>query len=240
MEHTFSIGNGHTVVFSQGNLQYNRSNNEFRFALRQYEMLGAVNENLDDQTYDGWMDLFRFDDCKDLSIDGYRLLTIDEWRYILFHRDNAVNLFGFASIQVDEDARINGFIVLPDGSEPEGFKHSYPNVSEGDVPIFVSHATYDKGFDDNIYTLEEYEALEQQGAVFLPAGGVVKVNAEKSQRPDGVYVASVNKYASYWTSSEYMNDNLAYWVTADYKNELLTHAYDKSKGLGVRLAKSVL
>ena len=125
MEHTFSIGNGHTVVFSQGNLQYNRSNNEFRVALRQYEMLGAVNENLDDPTYDGWLDLFRFDDCKDLSIDEYRLLTIDEWRYILFHRDNAVNLFGFASIQVDEGTRINGFIIIPDGTVPEGFKHSY-------------------------------------------------------------------------------------------------------------------
>jgi glycosyltransferase involved in cell wall biosynthesis len=54
----FSINeNGKKVIFSQGNLQYNPAENIWRFAEKQYDMIGADNANIS-PTYNGYIDLF--------------------------------------------------------------------------------------------------------------------------------------------------------------------------------------
>ena len=53
----FSIGDTTTVVFAQGNLQYQASTNTWRFASNQYDVLGVSNEQVD-TLYSGWIDLF--------------------------------------------------------------------------------------------------------------------------------------------------------------------------------------
>ena len=61
----FSIDwNGHQIVFSQGNLQFQASTGTWRFAENQLDIIGSANTNISD-TYSGWIDLFGF------STSGY-------------------------------------------------------------------------------------------------------------------------------------------------------------------------
>lgn len=53
----FSVADGRTVRFSQGNLQYQASTNKWRFATNQYDYIGDNNSNIS-PTYSGWIDLF--------------------------------------------------------------------------------------------------------------------------------------------------------------------------------------
>ena len=53
----FSVGEGKTVTFSPGNLQYHPANDEWRFAQSQLDYIGEANSNISD-TYNGWLDLF--------------------------------------------------------------------------------------------------------------------------------------------------------------------------------------
>ena len=53
----YTIGDGVTVVFAKGNLQYQASSHYWRFANRQYDVIGYDNE-LVDSSYTGWIELF--------------------------------------------------------------------------------------------------------------------------------------------------------------------------------------
>lgn len=54
---SFSIGDGKTITFSKGNLQYQATTATWRFAEEQYTVIGKDNEKIS-ATYDGWIDLF--------------------------------------------------------------------------------------------------------------------------------------------------------------------------------------
>jgi hypothetical protein len=54
---SFSIGDGKTITFSKGNLQYQATTATWRFAEEQYTVVGKDNEKIS-ATYDGWIDLF--------------------------------------------------------------------------------------------------------------------------------------------------------------------------------------
>ena len=55
----FSTNSAGTIAiqFSQGNLQYQASTNTWRFAEKQYDVIGKDNEKIS-ETYNGWIDLF--------------------------------------------------------------------------------------------------------------------------------------------------------------------------------------
>lgn len=53
----FTVASGKTVYFSKGNLQYQASSQDWRFAEHQWDIVGDDNENIS-ATYDGWIDLF--------------------------------------------------------------------------------------------------------------------------------------------------------------------------------------
>lgn len=53
----FSVGEGKTVTFSPGNLQYHPANDEWRFAENQMDCIGDANSTIS-ATYNGWIDLF--------------------------------------------------------------------------------------------------------------------------------------------------------------------------------------
>ena len=53
----FSVARDRQVWFSKGNLQYQASTNTWRFAEKQYNIVGTDNDNVS-STYDGWIDLF--------------------------------------------------------------------------------------------------------------------------------------------------------------------------------------
>ncbi len=53
----FSVSDGHSVLFSPANLQYQATTATWRFATHQYDVVGDNNSHIS-STYDGWIDLF--------------------------------------------------------------------------------------------------------------------------------------------------------------------------------------
>ena len=82
----------------------------------------------------------------------WRTMTIDEWRYLFYYRDNASSLFAFATIE-DQP----GIIVLPD---------NYTNTT-----LNTGKEYFD--WNSNILNAKEWQSYEDIGGVFLPANGSI-------------------------------------------------------------------
>lgn len=176
--HSFSVGDGKYVKFSQGNLQYQPSTDTWRFAEHQYDVYGRSAE--DNIGSSGWIDLFAWGtgddpmfvggynsskddyDCKESFTDWgnnqigndspytWRTLTSDEWNYLLSGRLNSQAFWGLAKVN-----NIKGLIILPDNFEsPKGI---------------AFNSGYKDGYQTNVYTASEWEKMVKAGAIFLPA-----------------------------------------------------------------------
>ena len=103
----------------------------------------------------------------------WRVLTGEEWKYILEERPGYADLRGQAAID-----GIVGYMLLPDDWEaPEG--------------ITFTGGT-DIGYDVNVYTLHQWSAMEAAGAVFLPAA---------CSRKGTEWVLAARDRGAYWSSS---------------------------------------
>jgi hypothetical protein len=172
----FSVAPGQYVQFSPGNLQYSISNNTWRFAPSQIDMIGELNYNYFTGTTPttDWIDLFSWGETQVASLTpsttgyssfyewgnnmsgGWRTLTNDQWNYLMFQRPDATNKFGGATV-----AGVKGLILLPDSwSLPAGC-------------TFTPGFSYPNYYNTNIYSATEADAMQSAGAVFLPAAGVV-------------------------------------------------------------------
>ncbi len=81
----------------------------------------------------------------------WHTMTTEEWTYLFHTRGNANYLRGFASIDGN-----NGYVILPD------------NWTAIATPAFIPSAN---DYTTNVYTIEEWQVLENAGAIFLPAAG---------------------------------------------------------------------
>ena len=179
----FSVANGKQVSFSQGNLQYIHSTNEWRFADEQYLCLGKDNlygEQLAD-TIDmyGWSSdnsaspwgillslnssLFTgtFKDWGNnaIGLDGpnsWRTLEHKEWCYLLFGRLHAESLRAHAMIN-----NVPGILLFPDNWK-------------GVDSISLQYGTV--AYTSNQLSLNQWNTLESSGVVFLPAAGMWRGN----------------------------------------------------------------
>lgn len=188
----FSVAEGRQVQFSQGNLQYQPSTATWRFAEHQYDMIGATNAKIS-ASYTGWIDLFcwgtgsnpassasdyhKYTTYTEWGVNAisnggnqagrWRTLTKDEWVYLLLSRPNAATLCALGKV-----SGVNGLILLPDNWQtPEGASF-VASSRKG----FVKKSTYYKsaqqnGYSHNVYTAEQWSAMESAGAVFMPAVG---------------------------------------------------------------------
>ena len=82
----------------------------------------------------------------------WRTMTIDEWRYLFYYRNNASSLFAFATIENQP-----GIIVLPD---------NYTNTTLNTGKEFFD-------WNSNILNAKEWQSYEDIGGVFLPANGSI-------------------------------------------------------------------
>ena len=173
----FSVSPTKKVYFSPGNLWYHPRSKSWRFADRQYEYRGKINEDIKED-YDGWIDLFCWgtgykplmESYKDEDFapfvdwgvnpignsgfaNEWRTLTKDEWQYLYAERENANKLRGTATIKPSESLDpVNGYIFLPDTwVTPDGVE-------------FSSGAK-------NYYMNQQWRLMEKEGAIFLPAAG---------------------------------------------------------------------
>lgn len=247
----FSVGDTVTVVFSQGNLQYQASTNTWRFAMNQYDIIGTSNEQID-TSYNGWIDLFGW------ATSGYN--------NVLPYMSVDSNLL-YGPIGAD----INGThydwgqynVVSNGGTQPgiwrtmtyEEWKYlfSFRNnagVKRGLAKIEGHTQGNDigglvllpdkwelpegcsfrygiaDGFETNIYSIEQWMRMQGAGAVFLPVAGYRDLRK----------VSLVGEYGCYWTAS-YNDDETAYDLYIQSTGYAISTAA-KSNGHSVRLVQN--
>ena len=245
---SFSVSADKQVTFSPGNLQYHPANDEWRFAENQTDYIGDANSNIA-ADYDGWIDLFgwgtgdaptksstlhsdysTFVDwgTNPIGADApntWRTLSKDEWMYIFYNRPNAQSLFALGSVN-----GVNGTIILPDNwTTPSGVSFVASTTQglswEWDGSFYYN--SNGNNFSHNTYTAEQWQTMEQAGAVFLPASGFRW----------GTDVDYVGYYGYYWSSAG-DDEDYAYRVSFN-SSGLYPQSYSiRNYGQAVRLAKT--
>ena len=209
LEGLFSVGDDTQIYFSRGNLRYTRSTDTWSFATYQYDFVGAANTNgaelADVVDLFGWSTdgnpntkwgistSTNTDDYKGNFVDWgtnvigespantWRTPTGDEWIYIFTRRPNAGALYGVAQV-----AGVNGLILLPDnwtGVSGITFKSGYP-TNNGNFADYQS------------FTLDQWNIMEANGAVFLPQAGMRSGT-------------QVTDYTHYWAATKKSDTNAA-------------------------------
>lgn len=210
----FSVGENRWVVFAQGNLQYNAGTSTFRFAQNQYDIIGDGNSHIA-SGYSGWIDLMGWGTSgyegsypylsttvadygpssgdiatthydwgvhnaieKAGSAGTWRTLTSSEWYYLLNDR-NVTKRFAKVALTIGSTP-VNGLVLFPD---------SY-NFADGLV-CNQTDLGYEGQENSNILTLGQWQLMEAEGAVFLPAAGF----------REGASPSSVGGTGYYWSSS---------------------------------------
>ena len=170
----FSVSDGKQVYFSKGNLRYESS--KWSFFDNQYDYYSSYSADAWDHF--GWStsatdygkntSTTRSDYSGDF-VDwgatmgtGWRMLTSDEWTYLLKTR-SASTVGGtengrYAKAKVNN---VRGVILFPD---------TYTHPDGVTAPTGVN-ATGDTGWNGNSYTDEDWTKMETAGCVFLPAAG---------------------------------------------------------------------
>jgi hypothetical protein len=233
----FSISATQQIAFSSGNLQYHPLNNQWRFAESQIDCVGEANANIS-PTYDGWVDLFcwgtgdeptrivtnnnaylNFVDWGTNSIgtdtaNTWRTMSADELRYILFSRPNAAALNGIAHIN-----GVNGLVLLPDDWVAiEGLTFNSGAYGHSSRDYYAVH---------NTFTLEQWQQMEEAGAIFLPAVGYRQGNS--------IYASGSKGY--YWTTSP--NGGCGPITLEFSAKEIITDSSYRYSGLSIRLIKDI-
>ena len=173
-----SVSDTTMALFALGNLQYQPSTHLWRFAKPSYAVLGT---RLDDEKSadDAWVDLFSWRENFTAwgkqfldSVDGeyWRMLSKDEWWFMLKQRQNADGLWSQAIVD-----NVCGWVILPD---------NYPSFN---TTRWTPRA---ESLGVNVYTATQWENMENDGALFLPA------------------IQSANNQAlgAYWTSTKEGNN----------------------------------
>ncbi len=203
LERRFTVSeNGDQIRFSLGNLQYNPTNNKWRFAPNQWNNMLQSNQYVWSITYSGWLDLFGWgtgNDPLSANTNGseyasytewgknkigsddrntWRAPTTAEWDYIFNKRADASSKYGAAKVN-----GVGGLVILPDLWElPADCKFTPGMITQ-----------YDWYYATNVYSTTQWEKMEKAGAIFLPAGGYRYYNGNKHVYTDNV--------GYYWTST---------------------------------------
>lgn len=203
--------------------------------------------------------------------DTWRTLSRAEYEYIFCKRPNAQQKLGLASLEGHEKGVIKGVIILPDEFvmpselESKGFKnilqtHDYEEgegtynsrsryicktgaIAHYDMTseIFESDSYI---YNQNSYTIAEWEKLEEAGAVFLPAAGRRDLTTRYDDLSviDYIFVWFVGRMAVYWTSTpnEGGGEEPHAWIcTCDDQHFSLGHTQSPCQGQSVRLVRDI-
>ena len=195
----FSVSATKKVYFSKGNLRY--VSGKWSFFDHQYDFYNTNNANTWDKfgwstsaTTFGMSTSINETDYSDDFVDwgtvpgigtGWFTLSKDDWYYLFYSRSDADSKFGYATV-----ADKVGIIIVPDD-----FTDPKKNNGSG---LFVGSTT--TGWTANVYSAENWSAMESAGCVFLPAAG----------RRYGSPVSYVGVYGYYWSSTAEGTDEAYY------------------------------
>lgn len=152
--------------------------------------------------------------------EGYnwRLLTTEEWDYLLRTRVNAIGKRGGGRVMNNGNIVVNGAIFIPEG------------VS-GDLIHCTSNSSVPVWSDNEFATLQDLETfLNTNGALFLPAAGYREAKKVRSRNSEG----------RYWTSTQanITNDiNYATYLTINSGNNFSLNEFWRAEGYLVRLVR---
>lgn len=232
----FSINaNGDKIVFSRGNLQATTTdlgaNWTWDFAPNQWSFIGdavantSLNGNKTVST-NGTVDLFGwstaatyygihnsnskadysgdFVDWGNTMTGEWRTLSKAEWRYIIYDRKNAYQKRSQATVN-----GVQGYVLLPD---------------TWTLPSGLSFTNNTNNYTTNQYEGTDWDAMENAGAVFLPAGG--------DRTKASVYLYG---YGWYWASTPNDEDGGKAYYFYFYETSIGITEYNRSDGRSVRL-----
>ena len=235
----FSVGNGQSVRFAQGNLQYQASTDIWRFAEHQYDCVGNTNSNIS-LFYQGWVDLFGYgtsgyNDVKPWLIDyNMDAASITGTKYD-WGLNNAISNGGnkaglwhlltmdqweyivngrsgsrFAKATIDN---VRGLLLLPDNWNSAIYALNAVNDVAG-------------GYESNQISSADWTSqLEAQGVVFLPCAGL----------REGTTVNYVNGFGRYWSSTYVEKARSLFFHQGDVRAD----GADYHSGFAVRLVQDV-
>ena len=250
----FSIGDTVTVVFAQGNLQYQASSRTWRFAQNQYDVIGYPNE-LVDSNYTGWIDLFGWGtsgyshgavcyqpwSTSDVHSDYY---AYGDWQYNLYDQTgqadwgyNSISNGGNSTDQWRTLTQPEWHYVFYTRSTTSGIRFAKANIDGVNGVILLpddwNESTYylsstntnDASYSSNTITASQWIALETAGAVFLPASGY------------RYWGTSVNEFGikGYYWSASYCNSITAHIMHFGNSNLVTGDAMWRDWGYSVRL-----
>ena len=139
----------------------------------------------------------------------WRTLTAPEWGYIFSTRTTSSGIL-YAKANVNG---VNGVILLPDDWSSDTYSLSNTNSSGA-------------SFSSNTISASQWSALEQAGAVFLPAAGY----------RNGASVYLVGSNGCYWSTS-YIFSSSAIRVFFDGSHVGLDYNFSRIVGFSVRLVR---
>lgn len=153
----------------------------------------------------------------------WRTLTSSEWYYVLFNRSDASAKKGLACIN-----GINGLILLPDNWVlPSGV-----SFKAGGGNSYYEYAKI------NNYSLSDWNKMETNGAVFLPAAGHFLSTFSITYTSDFA-VFGASHYGCYWASS-CGDRNCAEYLECNGKDCGKISAIDRGDGHSIRLVQDII
>ena len=239
---TFTVSaEGKQVQFSKANLQYMPVHQTYFFAAHQMYVQDELNRWISENDFDfedlfGWgtgdhaskvstndADYAAFTDWGTNAIlnsiyepGTWRVMTKDEWDYLLNGRENAAQKRTIGQITMQGYAPVFGMFLLPDEFEMPSQLQMDMNAQEWDI---------------NSYGPDTLVRLEKAGAVFLPATGW----REEVEIRDLIPTIYRGLHGYYWTATESGADK-AQMLTFG-KTGPSFDARPRHEGMAVRLVK---
>lgn len=207
-QNAFSFGSNQRAFFS--NCNYIKGND---YDYQQWKYYGRTSS-----TADEWnpQDLFTWTEMDQASGDvGFSVPGAGDWLYLFRIRDHADERFTLATIRVDEmdgSKDIHGLIILPDDWQtPDNVTLKTAKdlglVWKKENFAYEAASSSFNGYAENVFNnTTEWWALEEAGAVFLPAAG-------------GSGLA-VNQSGYYWSSFESTSESTKAYRFMFTKNSL--------------------
>ena len=250
----FSIGEGKTVTFSPGNLQYTQSTDTWSFARVQYEVIGtnnviggsvsshALGKEKDGTELADKIDLFGWS----TSANNFGVTTSTK------NNNYSGSFVDWGTNKIGNDAP-NTWRTLTN-EEWDYLLNNRKNASSlcgiakvkdvngliilPDNWICPADITFKSGFTGGSYSgvlfygyqtfsVNQWSKLEAAGAIFLPAAGSRYSNS----------VNNVQYLGSYWSATE-CNNNQTYYTYFDHSEVIMNNFY-RYKGHSVRLVKDI-
>ena len=260
----FTMTDNKRVVFAKGNLQYIAEDVKtpyWKFADNQYDMLGNVNSqayegekinrdhfgwgtgenpnnlstnNKDYKTYCEWGKNF-------YEIDGFEWFAPKcvDWKYVMFERP-ATKLNGKynaryarATLQKDKGNKVQGIILFPDV-----YNHPTDVTLPARESINYTTDNQNLGYNENIYSFDDWDKMEKAGAVFLPVTGE-RVIVDYDQYGNAKLGFESMDEGRYWSQCDLGQEEFACNMYFTHYRAYVLDKNDKYKGFAVRLVREV-